>query len=725
MSTLNDPYKSPTITRRESEAETLIEKYRHEIQKMEAYINDQDVDYLVALSRSGPRLLERFRKQGVIDLDPKVITEKSLRTMKREDEISESEFILFDDIVIAGTTLWTELSEFTDKYHSNIRAVTLAIDIDTVGLFNPEQKSALPDEEVLLECGQEQKTQVPFKTFSSLDKKQRFEFSKDLVHSVSKLNKPYDMDFAIFNTSGGPEFRRWLRTHERVQELTTVAQRESGLERYSLLVSKETTNAFQRTIFASQDYDAEISKLRVYYDRESGNVTLVPIFLFSLDESMMKGDDPVFNPEWFGQFNEIVDRITSEYVSASEPAEKKQKIQFRVTWYLVSYAFGLFLNEHVNSCPSELITGSLPEHHIQYTDLLYLFGDEAGKEILGELNTWMQPDDSPQQGESLQHIRSVVKDISMSRETGEISFEVEPPQEQREGKIDSGEEDDRKKVWREVYDPGKEDLRTKLSDDHGLQGNIAVIFEQMYKNLEVEKQKKICEINGDYEDMRKLFPDWVERLRVGFTVPQIAGVLEEYTDFSADNLQDLQQLSLAIDLLVDKGEQVPIFYKCQNDEEWVRAYRHGESAYISYEEFKSVMSEVFDYISGDEGFRDLTNVAIEKIALLVWRYMYSEGYVDELREGGKDAIKVQNTFLPFGSSVSINEDPDIPSESEEPPNNPLQGDGSKFYKWAKINGVINENHGEREKRTIPARNQYHLYVTPKTILYHTRYKREK
>lgn len=690
MSTdLNQP---PLLADEDRIIKDFTEQYRDVISNLDAFIEAEDPNYVLALARSGPRLLERLEREGLVNIDPPVITEKALPFMD-ESEIKNSEFLVFDDILIAGTTIRSWLNEFVKRYEvdtEDVTVVTLAIDKESVGLFNPETLANLPEGEAQITLSPElDHAQISFNTFLKFDSRRRFQFSREVIHSLSCLNKPYDIDFALFGTIVDPELVTELCQQNEICDLTTRKQRNAGLERFSLIVPPELSYTFQRAVFHEPEYQTRISKLRIYYDAESGTAMFAPMFLFSMEEDTLT-NSTIFDSDSFGYLNRIVDEVTDEAVNDDQFFESR----FRLIWYLVSYLFGVYVNRNVVDEELDLFRGTSPEQHLHFEDLAYLFGEDVATTLLTRLQS--------------NHERIVAEMAAIEEYVGpeQIRFEVEHPEEftgetaKMYDDITPGESED------VTYDSITDNERNidRISDENNLQGNLAIIFESLYSNREFIAQQLIGDIKGNQQRIDDQFPELIKRLENGFTVPQLAGILSEHTDVDFSKVSNNRRLSLAIDILVDKGEQISIFYRSEGETDsesatWQRAFRHGESAFILYDEFRELMYHAYAEILSDSS---LWSVPIEKIAVIIWKSLSDKGLLDDLdKPGADDALWVRNTFLPFGHTLDIVNQPDSDIQEPEYEDIVLDSMGNEFVKWASSEEVdILEETTEQGRYTL-------------------------
>ncbi|TQQ79142.1 hypothetical protein EGH24_12160 [Halonotius terrestris] len=680
----------PSLAPLNNENEDLIEQFRRQIEKLNEYVVAKDPKYVVALSRSGPRLLERAEEEELIDFGDKIVTEKALPYID-DEEIETADVVVMDDILIAGTTVWNFVSELALKYDldaSQLTVVTLAIDSDCQGLFSEEECDRIPANEVDLVLNEEtDHMAVPFKTFLSTSVRKRFKFSKDLIHTIATLNKPYDIDYALINAVfSTADFER-LKDKYQSKELTTTQQSRRGLRRMSVLVPPKDGLQFHDVVFDGVEPENKINKLRVYFDREAGSVTIAPMYMFSVASSILE-TDAAFDSEEFGYLNEFVD----EWTGHIEDEDERQKCKFRLIWFFVSYLFGVFVEETIFDDEVDIAQSTGPRQHLNYSDLKMVFGEKVSSEILkfidlhrGDFVSSLS--ESPAED---QNDETVEFDVELSADFADDPAEIYSKIDDK----DYVDEEDPLKGISTVEDGEYEEITSnddkyidRISDANNLHSNLAIIFESMYSNIECLAQAASSRFNGHQDYIDCWFPRMIERLDSGFTASELAGILSERTEYDFSSPKELRHFSLAFDVLVDKGEQIPIFTKRESDEgtEWTRAYRHGESAFILYDEFHDMMFYAFrEILVTKQKRRALPSLVLEKIGVLLWQTLNDQKHIDDLdNPGHPESIHIKNTFLPYGNTLDVVEDTSDFQEGYEYDEIAMNSSGDNLVKWAK------------------------------------------
>jgi hypothetical protein len=665
-----DTGRRPSFATRNSGLNDFPEKYETSIRNMGEYINRIDPQYVVALSRTGPRLLECLIDDGLIDIDVDIITEKSLRCKSHEELADAEDIVLFDDIVIAGTTLWTKLNQLVEDYDADFTVVSLALDKDTVGLFSSEYMERFPEMVgfIKLKSGK-----VRYKTLVVLDREERFEFVREVVHRLSLMNKPYDIDWPIFNTYLNPKEFNEIKKLSNIYRITTNRQYEGGLERYTLLIDDSEINEFFEKVFRDEIENPEICKLRLYYDKKSHLLRIVPILSIGFDS--VPSSAAVFSEE-FQPINELIKSICPpESSSQNSPA-----IKISAIWYLSSYLFGLYTIQNLNKAGLSILNDLKPNQFLVRRDLTFIFGEHITTELIKGLD------------QAFEQIEARLSNVERTASDSE-SEPIDPAKYHPDnfGGI--------QKDWIDKISGG---VRDKIDQEHNLLSQITHIFEQLYLEVEVPAQKEISSLEGEVDEMERVYEANSDRLTTGFSASEIAGIIYHYSGGEQDFTELRRKVSIATDILVDKGVQIPILEFSGGVR---RSYRHGETAFVLYEEFKSVMESVLYEIIGQSSIKAKP---LEKIIVLLWKFMDDMEIVDDLHsDGPSDEILIKNTFLPFGQTLDMMRldtkfATSLGGESKymEPEELELDTKRQYFTEWARRNNLIEKVDSGEDRYTF-------------------------
>jgi hypothetical protein len=154
----------------------FLKKYSSAFLSVSKTLQKEKPDYILALSRKGPRLLEMLRLSGWLE-DIPIISEKAIDFIPPE-ELKGKKILVFDDIIISGTTISNLLSNIAKKYDIEKNLVCMAIDKDTLAL----KKDAHGNYYIELPNGE--RLVVDYKL--ALSKDERFIFCNDLF----RINVP-------------------------------------------------------------------------------------------------------------------------------------------------------------------------------------------------------------------------------------------------------------------------------------------------------------------------------------------------------------------------------------------------------------------------------------------------------------------------------------------------------------------------------------------------------
>ncbi|WP_420182079.1 phosphoribosyltransferase [Haloarcula sp. KBTZ06] len=487
-------HSSQTRTTRSDPSIEFVNWYKDALQSMAAYVREQDPDFIVALTRSGPQLVELMENVGLgFDDDVHVLSEKSLAFIP-QTQLQGQDIVLLDDVMKTGETVQTLTTKLESEYGASVDPVTLVTDAD-----------AAHHEDVNYQL--------------ELNKAKRFQFTSNLAQSFRYLNKPYDVDHAIFCTSPGVESLPNLDALDDAYNLTTVAQRQSDFSRYSIVPGGQNRPYVTDQVLINGFADTKIEKLRTYLDHQTGEFVFTPISIFSVRKQDTTNIAVFENP--FECLNVLVDDARN-YITDDDP----ELAYYRLIWYLVSYLNGLAYRETYFSDELNLLEHG-PDNHLRFVDLNYLFGPDFANRIQSYLHD---------------HYPELVAGVA------DVSVQLSDDGPTQIGYADPNHpvqfDDDQQDLYNEI----DSFIQANVDPAEPLSDNLATIFE----SIELA----------------------AERVRgVGFNYYQLRQILENNgVDVTSDGGQ--VALSLAFDFLVDAGVQIPIFN--ERSDRFERAYRHGE-----------------------------------------------------------------------------------------------------------------------------------------------------
>jgi len=581
-------------------------RYLSALEAVGVTLKKEKPDYILALSRKGPRLLELLNYWGIWVSNIPIITEKAIDFIPA-GVLKGKKIIIFDDIIISGTSLKNLVLFLTDKYDIEIKIVCVAIDEDTIAFKKDE------NENYYIASRNSHKFYLDYKI--SLKKDERFIFCNEIVRSFVVLNKPYDIDYPIFYTSFDPDSIYSLLTQEEPDKafnITTIHQSNKGFNRYSFIPTKpdKLKNKFD-DILQNIKFNPHIYKVRGYFDRNKKKTTFAPIVTFSVNKKYLL-EEKIFSDSL---------QICNELCKHIKPFIDKinyEKALYRFLWFLINYLYGvMFIERNFNSNNKlkEKISKVLHKK-----DICYLFGPfvtDAIIEFLGIYN---------------KEVRRIMIELN-NKESREIEKIV--LKDQIITSID--------KKRNELYNDIESYIKTHIKIDDPLSNQLATIFEGLYYFKEIPSQNQIKQygIQGDEH----------KRLKLGFNHEQIKEILLRN---GAINLSDEQidiKLSLATDFLVDAGIEIPIYYYDREDEVYERAYRYGEDG-TAAKRFgyliASSLKELFKYAQNISEKGVIPKIALEKIGVIFHEEIARTGLVDIIAE----LVNVDDRTIYFAPSYN-------------------------------------------------------------------------
>lgn len=612
----------------------FIERYKVAVAPINDLIVDYDPDYILALIRKGPRLIELLQLAGLWQNKIPIITERALDYIPF-NEMTNKKIVIFDDITISGSTIRNLINYISNGYNlnsDNIRVVSVAIDKDTF------RKDAFP-------------SNIAFDHRIGISKNERFTFSNELVKSFTRLNKPYDLDYSIFYTTTNNDsmssFLSKTLDSDTAFDLTTNYQYKIGYNRYSFVPDKRISNFFISN-FKGVYLSPDICKVRAYNNRMTGETSLAPMVTFSMEKNLCNLDNLHFCNS-LSQYDYLIEKAL-DYTSINP-----EKAIFKLIWYILSYIYGLYFDIR-HSRDFELLPFSFPSQMLRFQDLVYIFGPSFSEYIIKFLDEHFEATKDGLIQLHEKYFNSESKDIYLYA---------------------------KKKTYTPIFDNKRQDLYLSISsyinpniqsyDD--LTSKLSTIFEAMYYKIEINSQNSI-RLNGIQGDEYK-------RLKEGFNLKQLKSILKkERVNFSSIDL------SLSLDFLVDAGIQVPIFYESENGI-FERAYRYGEETlsgkHYEYVIYRSV-KKLFEYMYIKEKSSTFPKIPFEKMGIMIYENIIDSGIKPILKKslGAHDRLVFIHPprFLKHGKVFAICD------ESIYIGYNPQM-----FIEWCRSIGIVDFNKG--------------------------------
>lgn len=632
----------------------FLKKYSTALSSVASTFQKEKPDYILALTRKGPCLLELMRLWGIWAGDIPVISEKAIDFIPHE-QLKDKKVIIFDDIIISGTTIKDLLSNLTKKYDAKIKLVCVAIDKKTIALDNDGRGNYWI--EVDLSDGKKKKIYLDYKV--ALSKDERFIFCNEIVRSFAFLNKSYDMDYPIFYTSVNPEIMSSLLAQsnpDKAYSLTTVYQHNNGYQRYTFLPAEKPAMAnLSNNVFRGLNTHPQIYKIRAYYNKKTKEAALVPMVTFGIHKELIK-KKKVFSGH-FSCYNDLINQAR-EFIDP----EKEAEAIYRLIWYIVSYIYGISFHLRNSSDKYQLLPYSLPSQALHYQDLLYLFGPSLSQLTIKFLDSHF--------AETIEELKKI---HNMPSDWAEEDYKRLPSDESDAPMFDTQR--------RAIYNKIKSYIKDHVKAGDTLTDQMATIFEGLYSRIEIPTQENVRKI-GIRGDEHK-------RLKTGFNYEQIKDILSREGMICQDfNDVDLH-ISLALDFLVDAGIQIPIFYYERDDGYLERAYRWGEDALSSFAKrfgylVASATKGLFKYIK-NQGDEKIPKIPFEKIGVMFFEGLKKPGneIVDILDDStippvDDRLIKITQDFSRHGRVSYIYE--------EELPDDPKNR--YMFVEWCEKEGIV-------------------------------------
>lgn len=558
----------------------FLRDYKDRLYPLNYIIESYNPNYILALIRKGPRLIELLNFAGLLDLETPIITERALDFIPAH-ELKGKKILVFDDIVISGTTIHNIFDMLPKKIEDlEMKMLSIAVDKDTYC------KESMPDN---------------FENMINITKDERFTFSNQLVKSFTFLNKPYDLDYSIFYTNINNEaMSKFLSSDvniEKAYDVTTKYQEKNGFVRYSFIPDDITFSRFFIKYFNDIPIQPEICKVRIYSDLSNGETAVTPIVTFSMEKKFCSLQYNYFNNE-FSFFNDLMKRIEQ----FTDGTDRKLPI-FKLFWYILSYIYGLSFNIRHSTEDFQLLTSAYPSQMLHFQDLSYIFGPSFTEYIIKFLDNHYL--------ETITAVNKLNHDFLSNNAKTPMGTKIEPK------KSKSVFDNRRLYLYNEIHPY----INRNMDKNKDLPSNIATIFEALYYKKELPMQMKIEKYGMDGMEHK--------RLSNGFNLNQIREILRR------ENLNFTRvELSASLDFVVDIGSQIPIFYNADNYDLFERAYRYGEDAFSGklYEYIVAdTTKELFDYIHKKEQKNSMPKIPFEKIGVMIYNDIVDSGFKPDLR----------------------------------------------------------------------------------------------
>lgn len=623
----------------------FLQKYEPAFRSIIATFREEKPDYILALSRKAPRLLELLGLCGLWSCDIPVISEKALDFIPI-DQLRHKKVVVFDDIIISGTTITDLVTELMHKYQVDIVVLCLAIDVDTIAL----KKGSKGNYEVTLDDG----STIPVYHKAPLKRDDRFVFCNEIVRSFVFLNKPYDIDFPVFYThlNARPLDSPPGETGtDKSYNLTTIHQYNAGFSRYTLLPpDAPAMDGLCSAITKCFSLSPHIYKLREYANNKTGEVVFCPMVTFQVNSGLLRGNK-LFSDD-FSYYDELIE-IARSFI---DPDNETQAV-YRFLGYVVSYLCGLFFSLR-NLEGNENFGVMRPSDVLNQGDLLYIFGPGLTEMLLRFFDSH-----HAETLDSLKHVQEPCGTAGSDREQNQgASKLVTPSFDKKRG---------------ELYSKIFSYITARVHPQQSLADRMALIFEGLYCYGEIPVQDALTKngIRGGEN----------ERLGVGLNYGQIKEILSKNDLLVPDSHEADVGISLALDFLVDAGIAIPIFFYKRGDGLYERAYRYGEDA-LSARKYgyliASTMKSLFEYIRQEHGQETLPKISFEKQGVLLQKEIEKGGVVDLLKEllpSGDRDILVSQRYARHGKILNISDE-----AYERTKDYPYM-----FNEWCEKEGIVN------------------------------------
>jgi hypothetical protein len=499
-----------------SKVPTLLSENRLSIDEFRAYLLGINPALIVAIARSGLRLLEvlfRFDEELRQRFNQRLISEKALPFLRLQQI---DNIVVLDDLVLFGSTFAEILSDTCKIYGTEAQAISLAVCEESV---DPRFKKML-------------------KWFLPLYKDQIDWYCDIAAQAFRTLGKTYDVDHPVFEIHMSNSLRTRAEVISllndsgfRFTETTSMSEKENNI--FSFCINYIYSPDLLSTLL-HPEYISLIGpeKARFQFDLPHGLVTISPICpVRILQQEAHKIIEGEIEGKWFASNYEVLNEPLSQAIEALKRGFFKRGTKLGVSFlqtltFLLEYILGLSVTKTI--LKKEGSSAFVPSIGLAREDLQYLFGPE-----LAEQFHKFHRDHNEQ---LLQH----------SLQITQSKF---PENEQEHSLVNVA-------LWKEIVPRLSDDMLKKTSP--GLMPTRVLI--PMRDIMDTERRSRGIGTEG--------------RLRDGFYYFEWQIILSELCQ-RAGKAWDTAFFSPLLDHLIDCGAVVPIYIVAE-DGSLGRAFRFGE-----------------------------------------------------------------------------------------------------------------------------------------------------
>ncbi|MGH9921848.1 MAG: phosphoribosyltransferase, partial [Nitrososphaerales archaeon] len=602
----------------------FIRRYWNALIALGDTLQKEKPDFIIAVARKGPLLLELLHSAGIW-LEPIPIISEMAIDFIPPPVLKRKKILIVDDIIIRGTTVKSLVEKLAQKYDAEIKVICLAIDNETLAIKNDEGH-------YYFELKDDKRVFLNYEV--ALTKNERFIFCNEIVQSFIFLNRPYNLDYPIFYSSidiGVLSSLVEQSEHDKAYNLSMTYEQDNGYLRYTFVPKPFIVNNICNNMLRGFYLCPQICKVRVYYDEDTGNVRFSPILVFGVDDKILKQE--VIFSNHLSRYNDMLKQARKLLDQSRDFIDSRDSLMaiYRIVYYVVNYIYGLsFILRNSSQIGNLNLSNSVVlSDMVSYKDLRYLFGPDLAKIILNLFESC--------------YVQTIEELKKMQAKTAlDMTYQ----------QLSAGN------VMQPVFDTSREELYAQIDNylsvnlrsDDALTNQLATIFEGLYYAKEIPTQSKPREIGIEDKESK--------RLLIGFTYDQIKEILYRKGILSREYKEIDLCLSLAFDLLVDTGVQVPIF--CARDNGYFeRAYRYGED-YFSAKKYKWLVAEIikrlFKNMGGTYKKTLLPQITLEKIGVCLQIQIRKSGlvpFLEKLLPVGDEQITISPTVAPNGKILHI------------------------------------------------------------------------
>ncbi|WP_106831539.1 hypothetical protein [Parabacteroides pacaensis] len=505
----------------------FIGKYGHEAKKWAEELTCEDENYIIAIARKCPRLLETLIRENNIlpaSVLDRVITEHAL-PFHFASQPEWNKYHLCDDSILYGST-YKKIEMLLRTYAKFIRPEET--EEQTAPLIKKSTLFRLQDENPL----------SGLEDIVSYHTGDECEMTTFINYEMSAFLRgaPYDLEFPVIYCTGDFNSKRIGTVIETLfpdRDNVFFQEEPILLHDAELAIRKSWTIIFravnERNINST---DPEFSKIRIFLNETETELRIVPFNPYPLPDDLFNRLASFFPERYQSLYADAYDKVKKYILFTPENADEEYMVyqtqRSMVIWanYLLSVNLFLQVWKEKESLFSDL---GVKEWYLKKKDLQYLLGQELAGQFLPQLEDWIN---------SKELMRPLVIDYSS------------------------------------VYFNRFEETQVPADYIETFKSEMMKAYRQADSINDLISSQFYCQHKYIDERSRRKEVDKYTRLRFGITYRGLYNHVLIYKNRPHFELE----MHKVVDTQIDEGSIVPKYVKLTGGEKpvWIRMFRSGE-----------------------------------------------------------------------------------------------------------------------------------------------------